>query len=164
MSTPQLVTLGHAIVDVLGHSNDQFIASHGLTKGVMQLVEADQGVSIYDGMAKRAREKGEALTQISGGSAANTAVVAAMLGTPSAFIGKVNNDPLGDAFIEDIRSVGVHFATMRSETDGPPTGPVDDQRHPRRTANHGDLSRGRPWASGPRYGRASSERRAGHLC
>ena len=122
MSTPQLVTLGHAIVDVLGHSNDQFIASHGLTKGVMQLVEADQGVSIYDGMAKRAREKGEALTQISGGSAANTAVVAAMLGTPSAFIGKVNNDPLGDAFIEDIRSVGVHFATMRSETDGPPTG------------------------------------------
>ncbi len=122
MSTPQLVTIGHAIVDVLGHSDDEFIAANGLTKGVMQLVEADQGVAIYGGMAQRALERGEDLTQISGGSAANTAVVAAMLGTSSAFIGKVNDDPLGDAFATDIHSVGVTFTTMRSEPDGPPTG------------------------------------------
>jgi sugar/nucleoside kinase (ribokinase family) len=122
VSTPQLVTIGHAIVDVLGHSDDAFIAANGLTKGVMQLVEADQGVAIYNGMAERARERGEALTQISGGSAANTAVVAAMLGTPAAFIGKVNDDPLGDAFVTDIHSVGVTFTTLRSEPDSPPTG------------------------------------------
>lgn len=116
------MTIGHAIVDVLGHSDDSFIAAHGLTKGVMQLVEAEQGVSIYGGMAERAFERGEPLTQISGGSAANTAVVSAMLGTPSAFIGKVNPDPLGDAFASDIHSVGVTFTTPRSQPDGPPTG------------------------------------------
>ncbi len=116
------MTIGHAIVDVLGHSDDAFIASHGLAKGVMQLVEADQGVAIYGGMAERAFERGEALTQISGGSAANTAVVSAMLGTRSAFIGKVNVDPLGDAFVNDIHSVGVTYTTPRSRPDGPPTG------------------------------------------
>ncbi len=116
------MTIGHAIVDVLGHSDDAFISAHGLIKGVMQLVEAEQGVSIYGGMAERAFERGDPLTQISGGSAANTAVVSAMLGTSSAFIGKVNVDPLGDAFVADIHSVGVTFTTPRSRPDGPPTG------------------------------------------
>ncbi len=122
MSSPQLVTIGHAIVDVLGHSDDSFLAQHGLVKGIMELVDADKGVAIYDGMAERALRAGDVLTQISGGSAANTAVVAAMLGTPSAFVGKVRNDPLGDAFADDIHSVGVSFTTSRADDAADPTG------------------------------------------
>jgi sugar/nucleoside kinase (ribokinase family) len=121
-SSPQLITIGHAIVDVLGHSDDAFLAGHGLVKGVMELVDADRGVAIYDGMAQRAAAAGQSLTQISGGSAANTAVVAAMLGTPAGFIGKVRNDFLGDAFVTDIQSVGVSFTTTRSGDEADPTG------------------------------------------
>jgi sugar/nucleoside kinase (ribokinase family) len=118
----QLVTIGHAIVDVLGHSDDAFLAQHGLAKGIMELVDADRGVAIYSGMADRAVHAGDSLTQISGGSAANTAVVAAMLGTPAAFIGKVRQDELGDAFTTDIRSVGVAFSTSHADHDADPTG------------------------------------------
>jgi sugar/nucleoside kinase (ribokinase family) len=119
---PQLVTIGHAIVDVLGHSDDAFLTEHGLVKGIMELVDADRGVAIYQGMADRAVHAGESLTQISGGSAANTAVVAAMLGTPSAFIGKVRDDELGAAFASDIHSVGVSFTTGPSDLTADPTG------------------------------------------
>jgi sugar/nucleoside kinase (ribokinase family) len=118
----QLVTIGHAIVDVLGHATDAFLAEHSLAKGIMELVDADRGIAIYQGMADHAVHAGHSLTQISGGSAANTAVVAALLGTPSAFIGKVRNDEVGDAFAEDIQSVGVTFRTARANADADPTG------------------------------------------
>ena len=48
---------------------------------------------------------------ISGGSAANTAVGLASLGSTAAFIGKVKNDELGNTFKRDIEEVGVSFDT-----------------------------------------------------
>jgi sugar/nucleoside kinase (ribokinase family) len=116
------VTIGHAIVDVLGHATDAFLAEHSLVKGIMELVDAERGIAIYQGMADHAVHAGLSLTQISGGSAANTAVVAAVLGTPAAFIGKVRDDEVGDAFAADIQSVGVSFHTSRAGADADPTG------------------------------------------
>ncbi len=118
----EIVTIGHAIVDVLGHADDQFLADHRLDKGIMELVDVERAVPIYEAMRVGATARGGSLVQISGGSAANTAVVAAMLGTPSEFFGKVRSDELGDAFASDIHSVGVTFRTDRAPEDFAPTG------------------------------------------
>jgi sugar/nucleoside kinase (ribokinase family) len=47
--------------------------------------------------------------EASGGSAANTMVGVASFGGSAAFIGKVNDDRLGQVFIDDIRRAGVGF-------------------------------------------------------
>jgi sugar/nucleoside kinase (ribokinase family) len=117
-----VVTIGHAIVDVLGHADDDFLVTHRLDKGIMELVDVERAVPIYEGMQSSAAARGGELVQVSGGSAANTAVVAAMLGAPATFFGKVRSDDLGDAFARDIHSVGVAFATERAPADFAPTG------------------------------------------
>jgi len=42
-----VVGLGNAIVDVLAHTSDAFLARHGMAKGAMTLIEADRAVEIY---------------------------------------------------------------------------------------------------------------------
>ncbi len=121
-SAGSIVSIGHAIVDVLGHSDDEFLAEHSLDKGIMELVDVERAVPIYEGMQANASARGHSLVQVSGGSAANTAVVAAMLGTRATFFGKVNSDELGDAFAYDIQSVGVNYSTTRAGEDFAPTG------------------------------------------
>jgi sugar/nucleoside kinase (ribokinase family) len=49
--------------------------------------------------------------EISGGSAANTIVGVAGFGARAAFVGKVRDDQLGQAFAHDIRAAGVAFDT-----------------------------------------------------
>ena len=56
----------------------------------------------------------------SGGSAANTIVGVAGFGGRAAFVGKVKDDKLGQAFAHDIRKAGVAFDTPPAK-DGPAT-------------------------------------------
>jgi sugar/nucleoside kinase (ribokinase family) len=107
-----VVAVGSAIVDVLAHSSDAFIASHGLVKGTMVLVDHDQAATLYDAMP--------AGVEVSGGSAANTAAGIASLGGEVAFIGKVRDDALGEIFTHDLRSTGVVYTTPPGAS-GPPT-------------------------------------------
>ena len=107
-----VVAVGSAIVDVLAHSDDAFIASHNLVKGTMVLVDHDQSATLYDTMP--------AGIEVSGGSAANTAAGIASLGGRVAFIGKVRDDALGEIFTHDLRSTGVVYTTPPG-TSGPPT-------------------------------------------
>jgi sugar/nucleoside kinase (ribokinase family) len=120
--TLDVVTIGHAIVDVLGYSDDEFLERHGLAKGIMELVDGARAVPLYEDMANRADLHGEHLLQLSGGSSANTAVVAAVMGAKAGFIGKVRDDALGHAFTHDIREAGVHFSTPHSDISADPTG------------------------------------------
>jgi sugar/nucleoside kinase (ribokinase family) len=103
--------IGNAIVDVLAHADDAFLARHGLAKGTMTLVEAEQARTLYEAM-------GPAI-EISGGSAANTIAGLAALGARSAFIGKLRDDQLGDVFDHDIRALGVTFRTPRAREGAP---------------------------------------------
>lgn len=114
MSDPTLdvVAIGNAIVDVISQEDDAFIASHALTKGGMQLIDADQAELLYADMGT-ARE-------ISGGSAANTLAGIAALGGQCGFIGQVHDDQLGAIFAHDIRAIGIRFETAAA-SDGPPT-------------------------------------------
>lgn len=110
--TLDVVAVGSAIVDVLAHSDDAFVASHGLVKGTMVLVDHDRSAALYEAMP--------AGIEVSGGSAANTAAGIASLGGAVGFIGKVRDDPLGEIFIHDLRSTGVVYTTPPG-TSGPPT-------------------------------------------
>ncbi len=105
--------VGNALVDVLSPTADDFLDGHGLVKGSMALLDAEQAAVLYE-------EMGPA-TEASGGSAANTVVGVASLGGASAFIGRVRDDTLGAVFADDLRAAGVHFDTTPA-TDGQPTG------------------------------------------
>jgi sugar/nucleoside kinase (ribokinase family) len=98
--------LGNAIVDVLARTDDAFLVAHNLAKGSMRLIDEAEAERLYAAMGPA--------TIISGGSAANTVVGLASLGSRAAFVGKVRNDPLGTAFTHDIRAAGVDFHTPPS--------------------------------------------------
>lgn len=111
-TTPKLITIGNAIVDILAKVEDGFLDQFGMTKGAMILVDQDQSVKIYDAMPP-AQEQ-------SGGSAGNTAAGVAALGGSVGYIGKVFDDQLGKIFRHDIRALGVDFDTAAA-TEGEPT-------------------------------------------
>ncbi|MEQ1756432.1 MAG: adenosine kinase [Micropepsaceae bacterium] len=93
--------IGNAIVDVLATTSDAFLNEHGIAKGAMTLVDGFRAELLGRTM--------QGSVEASGGSAANTMVGIASLGGQAAFIGKVNDDRLGQVFAEDIRKSGVAF-------------------------------------------------------
>jgi adenosine kinase len=105
--------IGNAIFDVLVQTDEGFLASHGMTKGSMALIDEARAASIY-------RDMGPA-TKMSGGSAANTIVGVANLGARAAYVGKVKDDEIGQLYVHDIRSAKVAFDTQPA-SDGPATG------------------------------------------
>jgi fructokinase len=107
-----ILGIGNAIVDVVARTDDSFLSRHDMHKGAMILVDAAAASSIYDAMPSG--------LESSGGSAANTCAVAALLGSRVAYIGKVADDQLGEVFRHDIRAAGVHFPT-NPLTGGAPT-------------------------------------------
>jgi sugar/nucleoside kinase (ribokinase family) len=107
-----VVGIGNAIVDVIAHVDDAFIAANGLAKGVMTLVDADRATELYAAMPPA--------IEASGGSAANTMAGIAGFGGTVAYVGKVRHDQLGEVFRHDIRAVGVTYEQALT-TDGLPT-------------------------------------------
>jgi sugar/nucleoside kinase (ribokinase family) len=107
-----IVAIGNAIVDVIASASEGLIESEGLTKGGMQLIDADRATDLYSKMGSG--------HEISGGSAANTIAGMAALGQSCGFIGQVARDQLGEVFTHDIRALGVRFDTPSREAE-PPT-------------------------------------------
>ena len=105
--------IGNAIVDVIARAEEDFLLKQGMRKGAMALIDEGRAEAIYDAM-------GPAI-EVSGGSAANTIVGLASLGSRGAFVGKVKDDQLGRTFSHDIRAAGVTFATAPA-SDGASTG------------------------------------------
>jgi len=99
----QIVGIGNALVDVIAHADDSFLAANGIGKGIMQLIDMPRAVALYDRIGP-ARE-------ISGGSAANTIAGAAQLGGRTAYVGKVKDDQLGAIFAHDLRAQGAVYET-----------------------------------------------------
>jgi sugar/nucleoside kinase (ribokinase family) len=96
-----VLSVGHAIVDVLSHCDDDLVARHGLAKGTMTLVDGERAAAVYASMGPG--------VEVSGGSAANTAAGVASLGGRAAFVGKVADDDLGRIFAHDLRAAGVAY-------------------------------------------------------
>ena len=104
--------IGNAIVDVIARTEEDFLLKQGMHKGAMALIDEGRAQAIYAAM-------GPAI-ETSGGSAANTIVGLASLGSRSAFIGKVKDDELGRTFAHDIRAAGATFTTSPA-AEGPST-------------------------------------------
>ncbi len=98
-----VVAIGSALVDVLASTSDGELERLDLAKGAMALVDLERAASIYGQMG--------AGTEVSGGSAANTAAGVAALGGRVGFIGKVADDALGEVFRRDITAAGVTVGT-----------------------------------------------------
>jgi sugar/nucleoside kinase (ribokinase family) len=111
-ATLDIVGIGNAIVDVIAHADESFLAREGLAKGAMTLVEAARAESLY-------RRMGPAI-ESSGGSAGNTMAGIASLGGKGGYIGKLRDDLLGEVFRHDITAIGVRFVTPAA-ADGPGT-------------------------------------------
>ncbi|MDP9237900.1 MAG: adenosine kinase [Chloroflexota bacterium] len=108
-----VVGIGNAMVDVIVHADEAFLARQSLTKGAMTLIDSARAEELYAAMPPA--------VEISGGSAGNTIAGVASLGGRAAYIGKVSADQLGDVFRHDIRASGVAF-DVPPATDGSATG------------------------------------------
>ena len=104
--------IGNAIVDVIAHADEPFVAAQGFAKGSMNLIDSARADALYAAM-------GPAI-ESSGGSAGNTMAGIASLGGSGAYIGKVRDDQLGSVFRHDITAIGVRFDTPAAMS-GPAT-------------------------------------------
>jgi sugar/nucleoside kinase (ribokinase family) len=107
-----VVGIGNAIVDVIAHADEAFLAGEALVKGTMTLIDAPRAEALY-------RMMGPAV-EISGGSVGNTMAGLASLGGTGAYIGKVRDDFLGQVYRHDITATGISFETPAA-TNGPGT-------------------------------------------
>ncbi len=114
MNAPEfdVLTIGNAIVDVIAKVDEAFVAREKLVKGSMNLIDEQRADQLYAVMGPA--------TEISGGSAGNTAAGVASFGGTAAYFGKVKDDQLGTIYAHDMAATGVHFATPKA-TDGPAT-------------------------------------------
>jgi len=108
-----VVAIGSALVDVLADATSEDLLELEMVKGSMTLVDLARAASLY-------RAMGPAI-EMSGGSAANTAVGVAALGGQVAYLGKVAADELGEVFLHDIAAAGVVLGrTTPAESSGDP--------------------------------------------
>jgi sugar/nucleoside kinase (ribokinase family) len=98
-----VLAIGNAIVDVIAPADEALVECAGLVKGSMRLLGEAQALDLHARMSG-ARE-------ISGGSAANTAVGLAALGGRAGFIGQVGDDRLGALFTRELREAGIDYST-----------------------------------------------------
>lgn len=98
-----VVAVGNAIVDILLQTPDSFLATHGVAKNAMTLIDearADELTGHFKGA-----------TIAAGGSAANTVTGVASFGGRAGYIGKVADDALGGDFTRAFQASGVIFST-----------------------------------------------------
>ncbi|MFZ5932070.1 MAG: adenosine kinase [Pseudomonadota bacterium] len=103
--------IGNAIVDIIAQSDDAFLVRNAIAKGGMTLIDAAAATTLYGAMGPG--------IETSGGSAANTIAGVAGLGGKAAFIGKVQQDQLGEVFAHDLRTLGVQYDTPASISESP---------------------------------------------
>ena len=103
MSRYDLYGLGNALVDTEFQVSDELLASLGVEKGMMTLIDNIQLGEIE----KQLRDKGSFIKQGSGGSAANSMIAAANFGSTVFYSCKVADDELGRFYYRDLIESGV---------------------------------------------------------
>ena len=109
----KILGIGNAIVDVLCKVDNQFLVKNSLTKSTMKLVDESEFKNLLTNLSIE--------NTISGGSVANSIVGLSQLGNDVGFIGKVNDDVLGQKYEDGLKKENVNF--LYSKKDEPiPTG------------------------------------------
>ena len=97
----KVIGIGNAIVDVICKVENNFLTDNNLTKSTMKLIDEDEFKKLLSNL------KIEETT--AGGSVANSIVGLSQLGNPVSFIGKVNNDELGDKYEKSLTNEKVKY-------------------------------------------------------
>ena len=109
----KILGIGNAIVDVICKVEDNFLLQNNLTKSTMKLVDEDEFKKLLSNL--------KIVETISGGSVANSIVGLAQLGNKVGFIGKVNDDDLGNKYEEGLKKEKVEYFYSKKK-EGLPTG------------------------------------------
>ena len=100
----KVVGIGNAIIDILAYVDDEFLKKNKIKKGVMNLISSDRSKELLKGI--------KISKKVAGGSAANTIVGLSQLGLDTSYIGKVNNDILGNFFTDELNNNHVTFNNL----------------------------------------------------
>ena len=107
----QILGIGNAIVDVICKVEDSFLSKNNLTKSTMKLVNETEFKKLLSNLKIE--------ETISGGSVANSIVGLSQLGNKVGFIGKVNEDELGDKYEEGLKKEKVEYFYSKKKEDLP---------------------------------------------
>ena len=97
----KILGIGNAIVDVICRVDNQYLVDNGLTKSTMKLVDEHEFKKLL--LTLKIEET------ISGGSVANSIVGLSQLENEVGFIGKINNDDLGQKYEEGLTKEKVQY-------------------------------------------------------
>ena len=109
----KILGIGNAIVDVLCKVSDEFLIQNSLTKSTMKLINESEFKNLLSGLSIE--------DTISGGSVANSIVGLSQLGNKVGFIGKVNDDDLGQKYEDGLKKEEVNFLYSK-KNEHTPTG------------------------------------------
>ena len=104
----KILGIGNAIVDVICKVDDKYLSENGLTKSTMKLVDEIEFKKLLSTLRIE--------DTVSGGSVANSIVGLSQLGNDVGFIGKVNDDDLGQKYEDGLKKENVdYFYQKRKE-------------------------------------------------
>lgn len=106
-----IVAVGNAMVDILVKTNDAFLASLGVKKGSMLLIDETKAKQLFKLFEAVEKSADSTINEMSGGCASNVAAGVSSFGGKAAFIGKVSQDTTGDHFTEKLTERGVEFSS-----------------------------------------------------
>ena len=105
----KIIGIGNAIVDVICKVNDEFLAKNNLAKSNMKLIDETEFKKLLSNLKIE--------ETVSGGSVANSIVGLSQLGNKVGFIGKVNNDDLGQKYEQGLKKENVeYYYTKKKES------------------------------------------------
>ena len=107
----KILGIGNAKVDVICKIDENYLIKNNLTKSTMKLVDEREFKQLLSGLNI---EK-----TIAGGSIANSIVGLAQLKNVVSFIGKVNNDKLGDEYEKSLTNEKVKYCYTKKDENIP---------------------------------------------
>ena len=107
----KVIGIGNAIVDVICKVSEKFLEEHSLTKSTMKLIDENEFKNL---LSKLTIEE-----TVSGGSVANSIVGLAQLGNDVGFIGKINDDNLGEKYEKGLSKEKVKYVYSKKKEDLP---------------------------------------------
>jgi len=103
----KVLGIGNAIIDVICKVEESFLSENNLTKSTMKLVDETEFKKLLSNLNIE--------ETIAGGSVANSIVGLSQLGNPVSFIGKVNNDELGNKYEKSLINEKVKYCYQKKE-------------------------------------------------
>ena len=97
----KILGIGNAIVDVICKVDDDFLAKNNLAKSNMKLIDETEFKKLLSNLKIE--------ETVSGGSVANSIVGLSQLGNKAGFIGKVNDDELGQKYEQGLKKENVKY-------------------------------------------------------